>query len=247
MTKDEFLSRMERVLNALPPHERIDILSDYVEHFRAGEEAGKTAEEIAAALGSPEELARTFLEERGAAGEKAPEASLPAQPVLPEMPQIQQGIPANPMSAPPPAAPVPPAPHPPAPPSPPVQMVYAPQKPKGDTTVATIVVILVSVLVILPTAVGIISGLLAVPGLALGFLVAAVALFVGGIPLMVKPLAGRSVICMAVAFLALSVLLICATIALVKGIVWLITRYVRLCTRICREGRWPDPEPKGAV
>ena len=246
MTKDEFLSRMERVLNALPPHERIDILSDYVEHFRAGEEAGKPAEEIAAALGSPEELAGTFLEERGAAGDKMPETSLPAQPILPNLPQVQQGISANPI-APPPAAPVPPPMRPPAAPYPPVQMVYVPPKSKGDTTEATIVVILVSVLVILPAAAGILGGLLVVPGLALGFLVAAVALIAVGIPLMAKPLAGLSVICMAVAFLALSVLLICATIALIKGIVWLITRYVRLCARICREGRWPDPEPKGAV
>ena len=88
MSKDEFLSRMERVLAPLAPHERIDILGDYVEHFRAGEESGKTAEEIAEALGDPEELARTYLEQRESESTAIPPASAAGTGVIPPMPSI---------------------------------------------------------------------------------------------------------------------------------------------------------------
>lgn len=96
MTKDEFLLAMERALAPLPANERIDILSDYMEHFRAGEEQGKVDEEIAAGLGDPTVLARSYLEgreqssttaeERKAAETGAPAsgAGVPSQTVPPQ-------------------------------------------------------------------------------------------------------------------------------------------------------------------
>ena len=60
MNKQEFLTELSRLLERLPGEERDDILADYEDHFTAGLEAGKTEEEIAKALGSPETLARNF-------------------------------------------------------------------------------------------------------------------------------------------------------------------------------------------
>lgn len=62
MNKIEFLSRLNRALEHLPQQEREDILNDYEEHFRISAEMGKTEEETAEGLGSPEELGATYVE-----------------------------------------------------------------------------------------------------------------------------------------------------------------------------------------
>ena len=60
MTKQEFLSRLERALSSLPEAERRDILSDYEEHFAQGEREGLTDEEICRRLGDPETIAKEY-------------------------------------------------------------------------------------------------------------------------------------------------------------------------------------------
>ena len=60
MSRAEFMRRLSLALCGLPDEERFDILKDYSEHFDVGRAEGKTEEEIAARLGTPEELAATF-------------------------------------------------------------------------------------------------------------------------------------------------------------------------------------------
>lgn len=58
MTKDQFLSDLNRLLSGIPEHERKDILNDYQEHFQMGLQNGKTEEEIADSLGTPKTIAK---------------------------------------------------------------------------------------------------------------------------------------------------------------------------------------------
>lgn len=58
MTKDEFMKELGRSLNKLPAEEREEILQDFEEHFAIGCEEGKSEQEIAEALGSPDQIAR---------------------------------------------------------------------------------------------------------------------------------------------------------------------------------------------
>ncbi len=55
---DEFLKTMMRSLKHMSAQEKQDIIDDYKEHFEAGLEAGKTEQEVAAALGNPKQLAK---------------------------------------------------------------------------------------------------------------------------------------------------------------------------------------------
>jgi Predicted membrane protein len=61
MTKNKFLQQLEAELRMIPAAERADILHDYEEHFIFGQEEGKSEEEIAAALGSPAQIAKELL------------------------------------------------------------------------------------------------------------------------------------------------------------------------------------------
>lgn len=61
MTEREFLNELDSALRRIALEERQDILSDYREHFTIGKEAGKTEEQIAAALGSPNKIAKELL------------------------------------------------------------------------------------------------------------------------------------------------------------------------------------------
>jgi len=61
MTKDQFLKSLESALRPLSQAERQDIIQDYEEHFLIGLEEGKSEEEIAAALGSPNQIAKELL------------------------------------------------------------------------------------------------------------------------------------------------------------------------------------------
>lgn len=60
MTKDKFLQQLRHSLKKLSKEEVADILQDYEEHFAFGLEAGKSEEEIAASLGSPAQIAKSY-------------------------------------------------------------------------------------------------------------------------------------------------------------------------------------------
>lgn len=63
MTQREFIDIMSHHLKGLTESEKKDILSDYEEHFAIGRQAGKSEEEIAAALGDPKGLAKQYRAE----------------------------------------------------------------------------------------------------------------------------------------------------------------------------------------
>jgi len=58
MNKKEFTQMLRETLKGLPKEELEDVLSDYEEHFRIGMEDGRSEEELAAALGNPEKIAK---------------------------------------------------------------------------------------------------------------------------------------------------------------------------------------------
>lgn len=61
MNKSDFLNEFYHYIRTLPHDERAEILNDFREHFREGELAGKTEEQICMELGSPYECARQYL------------------------------------------------------------------------------------------------------------------------------------------------------------------------------------------
>lgn len=61
MTRREFIEELGRLLDELPDKERLDIISDHTQLFLRGVEQGKSEQEIADALGSPQEVARKIL------------------------------------------------------------------------------------------------------------------------------------------------------------------------------------------
>ncbi len=65
MTQDEFLSILHDRLRGLPPAEIEELMDDYASHFAEGMAAGRSEEEIAAALGDPVRLARELRAEAG--------------------------------------------------------------------------------------------------------------------------------------------------------------------------------------
>lgn len=69
MTKHDFLNALYRALLYLPAKERQEIMQDYEEHFAAGLGEGKSEEEICRALGDPEEIAQTYLQQSKAGAE----------------------------------------------------------------------------------------------------------------------------------------------------------------------------------
>lgn len=60
MNKTEFMSSLGRHLGNIDEGQKSEILYDYDEHFSIAFEKGKTEEEICAALGNPQALARQF-------------------------------------------------------------------------------------------------------------------------------------------------------------------------------------------
>ncbi|WP_164216964.1 DUF1700 domain-containing protein [Virgibacillus sp. YIM 98842] len=58
MNEKLFLQKLKAALQKLPEAEQDEILMDFEEHFSMGKEEGKTEEEISAALGSPEQIAK---------------------------------------------------------------------------------------------------------------------------------------------------------------------------------------------
>ncbi len=61
MTKNQFIHQMEMELRKLSDVEREDILRDYSEYFDIAGQEGKKEEAVAAALGSPRQLAKELL------------------------------------------------------------------------------------------------------------------------------------------------------------------------------------------
>src|SRR5690625_12571 len=61
MTKEQFLKKLEKYLRKIPDEERVDIIRDFEEHFLIGAEEGKSEQEITAALGSPQHIAKELL------------------------------------------------------------------------------------------------------------------------------------------------------------------------------------------
>ncbi|NGQ94339.1 DUF1700 domain-containing protein [Brevibacillus sp. SYP-B805] len=61
MTRVEFIRELDQRLSELPDKERLDLLSNYTQHFLAEMEKGKKEEEIAASLGSPAQIAEEIL------------------------------------------------------------------------------------------------------------------------------------------------------------------------------------------
>ena len=66
MTRAEFMARLRQGLVGLPMVTAAEIAADYELHFKDGAEAGRREEEIAAALGDPDRLARELRAEAGA-------------------------------------------------------------------------------------------------------------------------------------------------------------------------------------
>ena len=63
MTRQAFLARLREGLRGLPPQTVADLISDYEAHFADGAAAGRSEDEVAAALGSPDRLAREIRAE----------------------------------------------------------------------------------------------------------------------------------------------------------------------------------------
>lgn len=66
MTRADFLARLRVGLVGLPTATAADIVADYETHFADGVAAGRTEEEVAAALGDPDRLARELRAESSA-------------------------------------------------------------------------------------------------------------------------------------------------------------------------------------
>lgn len=60
MDKEKFLELLEKNLLSVSKTEKEEILEDYIEHFRMGEENGKSEEEMCKALGDPVFLAKQY-------------------------------------------------------------------------------------------------------------------------------------------------------------------------------------------
>ena len=63
MNRSTFLSHLREGLSGLPLQAADEILKDYESHFADGQAAGRSEEEVAAALGDPERLAKELRAE----------------------------------------------------------------------------------------------------------------------------------------------------------------------------------------
>jgi uncharacterized membrane protein len=65
MTRQGFLARLREGLRGLPPSMIDDVVADYETHFAEGAAAGRSEDDVAAALGDPGRLARELRAEQG--------------------------------------------------------------------------------------------------------------------------------------------------------------------------------------
>ena len=63
MTRQAFLARLREGLRGLPTQTVADMMADYEAHIADGAAAGRSEEEVAAALGNPDRLAREIRAE----------------------------------------------------------------------------------------------------------------------------------------------------------------------------------------
>ncbi len=63
MNHEMFLSQLKEALHGLPEQDVAEILADYEGHFAEGEAAGRSEEDVAAALGDPTRLAKEIRAE----------------------------------------------------------------------------------------------------------------------------------------------------------------------------------------
>ncbi|QQE80206.1 HAAS domain-containing protein [Alicyclobacillus sp. SO9] len=61
MGKDEFLRRLDSLLQRIPERDRRDMLYDYEEHIRVAMEKGVSEEEAVRGLGSPRSIAKELM------------------------------------------------------------------------------------------------------------------------------------------------------------------------------------------
>lgn len=60
MNKNEFLTTLEKSLVSVSPDDKREILYDYEEHFRIGEENGRSEEDLVKELGDPKSIAKQY-------------------------------------------------------------------------------------------------------------------------------------------------------------------------------------------
>lgn len=65
MTRQAFMARLREGLRGLPAQTQADIVADYEAHFAEGQAAGRSEQDVAAALGDPSRLARELRAEHG--------------------------------------------------------------------------------------------------------------------------------------------------------------------------------------
>ena len=58
MNKKQFLDQMTVNLRGIPKEDRLDIISDFEEHFKIGMEKGRSEDELSESLGNPKILAK---------------------------------------------------------------------------------------------------------------------------------------------------------------------------------------------
>ena len=65
MKRAEFLGELRKHLAGLPPNEIEDVVADYAQYFTDGIAAGRSEDDVAAALGDPQRLAKELRAEAG--------------------------------------------------------------------------------------------------------------------------------------------------------------------------------------
>ena len=81
MTRQEFIARLKQGLAGVPEPTRSELIADYEAHFEEAKAAGRSEEDVAAALGDPERLARELQAEARVKrwqAERNPEAAVAA-------------------------------------------------------------------------------------------------------------------------------------------------------------------------
>lgn len=222
MNKEQFLTTLNEALSPLSRSEREDILSDYIEHFRAGQENGKTSEEVAQALGDPSELARAYIEELAGETGSGADAAAPGKPAQ------GSGEPSSQAAQEPSLHPYVPA----------VTAQGAPafrEKPQGSQALGIVLVVLFNfflgawILIALACAV---IALWAVPislfGGGLAVMVGAIVSFSGMLPLIFSLLG--------ISLIALSGLAGIGMYYVSHFFIRFIVIYIKFCAKLCREG-----------
>jgi len=241
MNKTEFIDVLEKSLIRLPKADRDDILSDYEAHFAIGVENGKTEEEVSASLGDPHELAMTYLENLPEGSKGAPAVIADDNDTVEEADENTDTSSSAESAAPEvTSTPTYSAPTYGAPASASGISRSASSAATGDSNTpdaGSIVLVVFLSIAALSVLFGIASVWIALPGTALGCFTAAFALIAVGIALMTQSvIAGLGSIFLAISVAAFGLLAIFASIASVKGIIWLVKQFIKLCQNILKGG-----------